>query len=191
MPQIIYTVTMGWLSHTAWSEKYVGLRKLAFESLPLKIYEMSPEDSAICQSVIVGSSQLVEIALFDILERYVGKYISKKDSEVQFYKALCSLPVKITGKEIDLTGEPYLSSEKLRKRRNSTVHKTSSLADVVMSRSALYTAVETSLMLYQHFDIEFPHARFLDKYPIAEQPLFSQVTYPESYHHKNHTNDIG
>lgn len=182
MPTISSSISVSWLNHSAWSEKYVGLRRMAFGILPENTREMTSEDIALCQSVVVGSSQLIEMAFFEIIERYVGTKVSKKDYDLQYFKALISLPSKIVGRNIDLTQEPFLSSEKLRKRRNSTVHKESLLADVKIARSALYTAVNTVFMLYEHFGLKFPYSKFLNSYPIDEKVLFSNVITTENHY---------
>lgn len=183
MPRLDATFTSSWLNHTPWSEKYVGLRKLTYEILPKNIWEMTAEDSTMCHSVIIGANQLMEMALFELLKKFVKSgVITQAELKFPYHKALSTLPEKITGTKLDLFSEPFVSSEKLRQRRNATVHKTASLADVKMTRSALYTAVISVKALFAHFDKPFPYGVFLEKYPLPPEILFSEIIYPENYH---------
>ena len=183
MPRLDVTFTSSWLNHTPWSEKYVGLRKLAHDILPKNIWEMTAEDSTMCHSVIIGANQLMEMALFELIKEFVSSgVITQKEFKLPYHQALSTLPEKITGTKLCLSSEPFVSSEKLRQRRNATVHKTASLADVKMARSALYTAVISVKALFAHFGKPFPYAVFLEKYPLPAEMLFSEVIYPENYH---------
>jgi hypothetical protein len=179
MREIGIEISVSWLNHSPWTEKYVGLRKLSIESLPHKIHEMEAEHSTVCHSIIVGSNQLIEMAFFDITSTYIGKELTKKDHGSTFHDGIKTLPKKIMGKSLNLQTEPYLSMNKLRIRRNRTIHKTVALADVDMARSALYTAVETVKAIYTFFEKPFPYNLCLETYPLEHGILFSYITYPE------------
>lgn len=181
MREIGIQLSISWLNHSPWTEKYVGLRKLSIEKIPDKIHQMEAEHSTICHSIIIGSNQLIEMAFFQIIKNHIGIEITQKDYDSSFYQGIKTLPQKITKKPINLQEEPFLSMDKLRKRRNETVHKKAAVADVIMARSALYTAVETVKAIYLHFNQKFPYGIFLDNYPLDENILFSKVVYPENF----------
>ncbi len=85
---------------------------------------------------------------------------------------------KMTGKSVDLSAQPFRSSEALRKRRNETVHKSSALATVPMARAALFSAVETSQAIYLHTGERFPYSSVLTEHPLFDEEWFSDVHMP-------------
>jgi hypothetical protein len=86
--------------------------------------------------------------------------------------------------------EPYISIDRLRLRRNETIHKKSALSSLKMARSAVYTAVTASKEIYQHFNknAAFTYEPVLKKYPLGIFPLFSEIIYPEDRHKAKTTN---
>ena len=184
MPLICASFSASWLRHNSWSQTYVGLRKLINDVLPAGTSKIEAEDSALCQLAVISSNQLMEIALFDLLKKYVnstcGFNLAEKQYESSsYYFAITELSEKAVGTAIDLSVEPFISTERLRKRRNATVHKSSALADIAMAQSALYTAVQGVKALCIHFNEPRKYDVFLKAYPLENGAYFSQIVFPE------------
>tara|TARA_Y100001951_G_scaffold101123_1_gene105528 strand:- start:350 stop:1030 length:681 start_codon:yes stop_codon:yes gene_type:complete len=184
MALICASFGISWLRHNSWSQTYVGLRKLVNEVLPNGTSKIEAEDAALCQLAVISANQLMEIALFDLLKRYIkapqGFNLSEKLYENSgYYFAITELSEKAVGKMIDLSKEPFISTERLRKRRNATVHKSSALADIAMAQSALYTAVQGVKALCVHFNEPKKYDVFLKAYPLENGCYFSQIVFPE------------
>ncbi|MDY0362550.1 MAG: hypothetical protein RBR08_13945 [Desulforegulaceae bacterium] len=177
-------ISINWLSNDAWSEAFIGTRRIVYEILPSSNSEQKAEDGALCQLAIIGSNHLMEYALFDLLKPYVNSTndkfsISKKKLEnASYFFALKNLLPKIAEQPVNLNYEPLKSTETLRMRRNETIHKTSAIATVEMSRSALFSAVEGTKYLYQICGQGFKYSSFLNKYPLSKEKYFSTITYP-------------
>ena len=188
---------MNWINHSLWSEIFVGLHKIVYQLLPQHQHEMTIEDSALSRLVIISSHQLMEIALFDLINESINKITEENISlkaiqETNYFKAFIEIENgskvgkpwirQITGIAIDPLQEPFLSTEKVRKRRNSTIHKDSALANVEMARSALYSEVMGAKALYSHFNEAFPYEKALEKYPLETHKLLSEIVYPEDFY---------
>lgn len=177
------TFTAKWSIHDSWSEAYVGIRRLVYEILPPSISEQNAKDGALCQLALVGANHLMEIALAKLLQPYIGKteaFTQLKFDEASYWLGLTRWVPELSGMPVLLDGEPFVSTERLRHRRNATVHKTSALATVPMARSALFSATEGAKTLYSHFGLEFPYQAFLTEYPLPNETPFSQVIFPPS-----------
>lgn len=172
MAFIISTCSISWLNHDAWSETYIGLRKIVYETMPEKGERLAAEDQALCQMSVVSANQLMEIALHNLTRNAVNQKTS-------YYATLTNEIERITGRNIDLSVEPFLSTEKLRVRRNATVHKSCALANVEMANSALYSAVEGVKELYKHFGVTFAYTEVLEKYPCKPDVWFSTLLMPD------------
>ena len=176
--------TMTWLIHDSWTESYVGVRRIAYEILPPPSAKQTAEDGALCQLALVGANHLMEVALFKILRPHaqatgtVAQLTEALLEEASYFQMLTRWIPAVSSKRLDLSAEPFLSTERLRKRRNNTIHKTSALATVQMARSALYSAVEASKELYMHAGAPFPYDAHLAKYPQAHESHFSTVPFP-------------
>jgi|JI10StandDraft_1071094.scaffolds.fasta_scaffold367176_2 hypothetical protein len=165
--------TISWLAHDSWSETYVGVRRLAFEVLPDTSSRQNAEDGPLCQLALVGSNHLMEIALYKALHQHIP---GPKLENASYYEMLELL--KARSASLNLADEPFLSTERLRKRRNATVHKHSALATVEMARSALYSAVEGSRAVFAFAGASFPYGPHLVKFPPIPAPQFSAVPFP-------------
>jgi hypothetical protein len=136
---------------------------------------------------IVGANHLMEVALFGLLKPYVNaanesfSITQEQFERVGYYEALTDWVLSATGRTIDLTLEPFLSTELLRKRRNATVHKPSAIATSEMARSALFSAVQGSKELYNHFGITFRYIPFIQQYTLPDAPPFSQSDAHETW----------
>ena len=173
--------TVSWLSHDSWSEAYVGTRRLVYDILPSSIPEQTAEDGALCQLAIVGANHLMEVGLAKLLHSFVGThstFTNKKYEEASYWLSLSHWVAELTGVPLLLNEEPFLSTERLRIRRNATTHKSSALATVLMARSALFSAVEGTKALYAHFGVRFPYEPFMEKYPVPREQPFSSVLFP-------------
>jgi hypothetical protein len=165
-------LTFGYLIHDAWTETYVGVHRIAFELLPERLKE---QDVALCKLAIVGAHHMMEVALFRLLGPRAGaRFTAKKLGGSTFSDALTKLTPMVVG-AIDLSQEPFTSTERVRHRRNETVHHLSAGATRAMARSALHSATEGTRALYAHFQVDFPYQPFLDKWPAPSQPHFSAV----------------
>lgn len=85
---------------------------------------------------------------------------------------------ELAGWTPDLSSPPFKCTERLRKRRNDTVHKTSAKANVPMCRSAIYSSVDAARELWRRSRESFPYESFLVKYPVPTERPFSEVAYP-------------
>lgn len=176
--------TVSWLSHDCWSEAFVGTRHLIYDVLPPSIHEQRAEDGALCQLALISAHHLMEIALFKLIKPYVttnnaaGGITQKKYEEASYWLALSQWVESTSGKALPLTIEPFISTERLRARRNATIHKSSALATVKMARSALFSVTDGTKALYSHFGEKFPYEPFLDKYPLPIEQPFSVVDFP-------------
>lgn len=173
-----------WISHDAWSESYVGIRRLVYETLPDSSEKQSAEDSALCQLAIVGCHHLMEVALFGLLHLYIDatsgdfSLTQKQLDDSSYHKALTIWAARATGLALDCNVEPLLSTERLRRRRNDTVHSKSALATVEMCRSALFSATEGTKHLHGLFNQPFKYKLIMDQYPIPTERYFSTVLCP-------------
>jgi len=159
----------------------VGTRRLVYDILPLSITEQTAEDGALCQLAIVGANHLMEVGLAKLLRSFAGKhpaFTNRKYEEASYWLSLSHWVEEVTGLPLFLNEEPFLSTERLRMRRNATTHKSSALATVLMARSALFSAVEGTKALHAHFGVPFPYEPFIEKYPMPCEQPFSSVPFP-------------
>lgn len=174
---------IGSLSLDAWSEMYIAVRWIVTEELPEFHYQTKPHHSSLAQLALIGSCQLMEVMFFSSVRKWlsdnqeVSYGIQEGYSKVGFRTALNEWPVILFGRKFEFDTEPFRSAEKLIKRRNSTVHKTSSLTSLEMARSALYTGVLASREMYGYFysEKEFRYEKVLQKYPLPDSKLFYDV----------------
>ena len=133
---------------------------------------------------MIGANQMMEIALYSLIRPHtltmgaVSTLGQALLEEASHYHMLTKWLPALVGRPLDLSVEPFLSTEKLRRRRNDTIHKTSAVATMAMARSAVYSAVEGTKALYQHAGVQFPYEPFLQRYPLDQQDLFSSVRHP-------------
>ena len=178
------SISIPWGSHDSWSETFIGIHRLVYEILPQQGHRQDVRDAALCQLAIVGANHLLEVSLFKLIRPSIGIELGKLNiSEAKFkkagyYTAISEWVGAICGHVINLTAEPYLSTERLRDRRNATAHKSSAIATPEMARSALYTAVAGTRAMHDHFDKDFPYESYLRDNPISHEPLFSLVRFP-------------
>jgi len=182
---IIHTTTSGWLSLDAWSETYIGAHWLITNELPTHHYQTEVHHGPLSQMVLLAAHQLVEIIFFQcvksIIDNNQNQYIDieKAYSKAGFGNALDKWPETLTGTPLDLTKEPLKSVSRLKDRRNATVHKDSALTSLEMARSALFSAVEASKAIAEHFlgEYGFKYEPVLHKYPLQQEQWFSQVQF--------------
>ncbi len=175
------TFTVSWFNHDSWSTAYMGTRRLVYEVLPQSIAEQSAEDDALCQLALVGANHLMEVALSKLLQPFVGRnetFTQRKFNEASYWLGIMHWVKELSNMPLSLDAEPFVSTERLRIRRNATVHKSSALATIPMARSALFSATEGSKALYSHFGVEFPYQPILSEYPLPNEAPFSQVPFP-------------
>lgn len=179
--------TTSWSIHDSWSESYVGVRHLVYDLLPPISVKTSAEDSALCQLALVGGNHLVEVALYKLLQPFAAAGNGGMDAltkalleEASYHQMLTRWLPAVSGSSADLQAQPFKSTESLRRRRNATVHKSSAFATVQMARSALFSAVQGCHALFFHASVEFPYESFLVKWPLPQEPWFSEVPHPIS-----------
>ncbi len=173
------SVSSIWLVHDAWSEAYIGTRRLIYDILPATVAQQSAEDGAMCKLALIGANHMMEVALFGLLKPYVGQSISSAQyKDTNYAAAMKSLVEPVSGTPLDLSVEPYLSTDRLRRRRNETIHSSSKVATVAMSRCALFSAVQGTRALFSHFGVSFRYDEVLKKYPLYPELPFSGVPYP-------------
>ncbi|MBA4503296.1 hypothetical protein H1S06_13125 [Marinobacterium sp. 3-1745] len=182
---ISHTKSSGWINLDAWSETYIGAYWLVRNELPAYQYQADVHHGPLSQMVLLASHQLVEIIFFQcvrsIFENNPGNFlkIEKSYSRASFGRALEEWPEILTGVPLDLTKEPLNSVCRLKNRRNATVHKNSALTSLEMARSALFSAVEASKLIAEHFmgDNGFKYESVLKKYPLQKEQWFGQVQF--------------
>ena len=183
--------TMSFLYLDSWSETYVGARWLLQNVLPEKEYQVSAQHGLITKMIIISSSHMVELMLsFCLKEKILKLNIPNQDMDnrlecldrMNLYSMLNDWDKILPELEIfDTSIEPFISVNKLRLRRNSTIHKESSLASLEMARSALYTATTASEVIFKYIfpEVEYKYSKVLNKYPIEQYHLFSDISYVE------------
>lgn len=180
---ISHRTNSGWTSLDAWSETYIGAHWLVTNELPIHQTQTEIHHGPLSQMVLLASHQLVEIMFFQCarytIDRNPEKFkeIERSYNKANFSLALKKWPKTLTGLEFNLTQEPLKSAESLKDRRNQTVHKSSALTSLEMARSALFSAVEASKLIAEHFMGEngFKYDRILKKYPLPKEQWFSQI----------------
>ena len=176
--------TISYSIHDTWTELYLGTRRLIYEIIPPVGQRLTAEERAMCQLALIGANQLMEITLYKILIPYAedskkfAKFTTTLLEEASYNKMMKNwLPV-ITGTHLNFNEEPFKSTERLRKQRNDTIHKTPAYTTNAMARSAIFSSVEGTIALYQVFGIAFPYRDWLDRYPQQIEEPFSRVAFP-------------
>lgn len=194
MKLISNSFTFTSLSLDSWSETYIGARWLIENVLPEEQHQSTSEHGAISQMVLLASHHMVEIMLFSCIKESLEnslEFRDKLDRNIRklegqsFYDAFeYWSPKLLNGRRFPIDTEPFISMKRLRIRRNSTIHKESSLSSLEMARSALFTGLKGSEEIYFHFnqEKEFKYNAVMKKYPLDTYSLFSEVVYPEDYH---------
>ena len=176
--------TFSWLSHDSWSESYVGTRRLTYDILPAPTAHTNAEESALCQLALIGANHLMEVALYKALLPHAkanstnSRLTEALLDDASYYHMLTKWLPAASGKSVDLNSEPFVSTERLRRRRNDTIHKTSALATVEMARSALFSSVAGTREVFAIADQPFPYEPVLKKFSLPSEDLFSSVSFP-------------
>ncbi len=176
------TLQVAYEVHNVWTQAYVGVRHLIYELLPPPGRKLSIEHQAMCQLALVGANHLMEVGLYRYLETRPmhATLTDRKKTEIRkatYAEMLQKRIPEVAGWSPELDMPPYQCTERLRRRRNDTVHKTSASANVPMCRSAIFSAVAGTKALWLNSGEEFPYQGFLDKYAIPIERPFSQVTF--------------
>lgn len=187
MPQISTTASIGWLNLDWWSDPYVGAHWLATKELPDQQWQAQTHHGALSQLLLISSHHLVEMMLFrcikEILKSKPGIFPrhEKQFSRARFDDLFSRWPKELGFENFDMTTQPYSSIKRLQDRRNSTIHKDSTLTSLNMAKSALYSAVEGSRAIALHFRGAdgFPYDNVLAKYPLPVQPWFTDINFIE------------
>lgn len=175
------TLTISYTVHDTWTEAFIGTRHLVYELLPEPSKKPSTEARTLSQLALIGANQLMEIALFRLLLPYTrstGRLSNLTESllkEATYAVMLNRWVPAAVGVPVNISAEPLVSTEALRRKRNDTIHKTSAPVSVAMARSALATAVAGSKSLYAHFSQPFPYDGFLVRWQLPEEQLFSAL----------------
>lgn len=168
--------------HDAWTQAYVGVRHLIYELLPPPGRKLSIEHQAMCQLALVGANHLMEVALYRYLESRPKHARLNDRKKTELRKATYAAMLQTWIAELAdwspaLDSPPFQCTERLRRRRNDTVHKTPATANVPMCRSAIFSAVTGTRTMWKISGEAFPYQGFLDKYPIPVERPFSKVTF--------------
>lgn len=176
-------LTVAWEVHDVWTEAYVGIRHVIYGLLPPPGRRLSTESSALCQLGLIGASHLVEVGLYRFLQSRPSYAALSEPKKTLLRKAgyadmLNKWVPELARWNPDLASPSFQCTERLRRRRNDTVHKTSAKANVPMCRSAIYSSVEATRELWLKSGEAFPYEVFLTKYPLQYEKPFSLVAYP-------------
>lgn len=165
-----------WTIHDTWTELYVGIHHLVHGVLPTPGGEVEIEHGAMCQLALVGSNQLMEIALYRLLAPFAQEEGSiNRLQNATYFDTLTKWVPRVCGRNLDFLTDPFLSTELLRRGRNNTIHKTSSPVSIAMARASLSTAVFGCIALHSHFDREFPYTGFLERWELPPEALLSSL----------------
>lgn len=189
MSPITTSATIGWLDLDAWAGSYVAARWLTYEELPQKQWQAVPRHGPLSQLVLVAAHGLVEQMFFrcvgQVLEANPGKHpkIAKEFEKKAFKDAFVTWPASLGLAPFNLNSEPFRSTERLRDRRNKTVHSEAALASLEMARSALFSAVEGSKAIAIHMlgPAGWKYDPVLAKYPLQPERSLSEVTFVERF----------
>ena len=152
------SIKTSWSIYDSWCELLAGTRFL------LDILETQDGNKIkrinLLRLVVVSSFQMVEVMLFTQLKRYIDdqpestrrlfSYDLKR--RINFQKAIRKWPEVLTGRKLDFGAEPMQSMKELASIRNSAIHHTAEYPKVNIGESALYTAIEASKEIYNHFN---------------------------------------
>lgn len=172
--------------HDTWTELYLGVRRLIYEIIPPTSQKLTAEERAMCQLALIGANQLMEITLYKILAPYakeserLARLTSALLDEASYHQMMTKWLPAISGNSLNLGEEPFKSTEKLRKRRNDTIHKTPANTTTEMVRSAIFSSVEGSKALYHFSGNPFPYCDWLERYPQQIEQPFSSIVFPYS-----------
>lgn len=173
-----------WTAHDAWSEAYIGVRRLVYEVLPARIADQEAEDSALCQLALVGSSHLVELALDGLLKSFAeagtGGLTPISLRKASQERMLTHWLPTVSGRPLNEQAPPIASIQALRQRRNATVHRESALATVVLARSALFSAIEGCRYVFAHADRPFPWEDSVREYSLPKEAWFADLVMPSN-----------
>lgn len=186
MQRVTASVSIGWLYLDTWSETYVGGRWLSEVELPKNQWETQAHHDPLAQLLLIASHSLVEIALFDSIQKILkatpGKFSKheRQFAKARFGDVFADWPKELGHSAFDLSIEPFCSVDRLRERRNQTIHFGSALTTLEMARSALFSAVDGSKAITEHLlgPDAFKYDAVLKKYPLGPQPMFSGVRFP-------------
>jgi len=176
-------LTVAYDVHSPWTEAYVGIRHIIYELLPAPGRKLSTEQHALCQLALIGANHLMEVGLYQYLQSragYVSLSAAKKTAlrRALYFDMLKTWVPDLAGWQPVLSTPPFRCTERLRRRRNDTIHKTSAKANVPMCRAAIYSATAGTAELWRMSSEPFPYARFLSKYPLPDSKRFSEVGFP-------------
>jgi hypothetical protein len=146
--------------HDSWTELIEGTRFL----LDILEREHQHQDKVkkinLLRVVVVSSFQMVEVMFFSQLKKRVQKqgeatkqlYKYDLDRQISFGEACRKWPEIITGEKFDFNLEPFLSIKLLADLRSSAIHPTLKNPKFNIGESALYTAIQSSKLIYNHFN---------------------------------------
>ena len=143
---------------------------------------MPSEFHALCQLALVGSNHLMEVGLYKFLQSRPSYALLPESKKKQLRAATYNDMLTIWIQELadwkpDLKSPPLKCTERLRRRRNDTVHKTSAAANVPMARSALYSAVAGCPQRWAEAHEGLPHEKLLLPTLPDEARAFTAVTF--------------
>ena len=113
------TVTSAWTIHDSWTETYVGVRHIIYDLLPSPGVRMSAETRTLCQLALLGANHLMEIALYKLLKPYtkssgaIAPLTAALLIEATYHQMLTRWVQAASGKALDLSCDPFLSTERL------------------------------------------------------------------------------
>ena len=180
MRRVTSSLTISWDIHDSWTETLAGS---VFLINLLKEQNKVGDKAHLCRLVLISANHLIEKLFFDLVSEFSNENFIQSIGGKKIYQrsSLCNAmhewPQKLlpnnTG--IDFTQEPYLSSDLLRKQRNSAIHKNSELVSLEMAQKALYTALDTcnSIWILFHGSAPFKYQGFVEKYVIENVGQYS------------------
>ncbi|NOR71293.1 MAG: hypothetical protein GQ532_16605 [Methylomarinum sp.] len=185
MKQVISSLKICWDVHDNWTELLAGTR------LVLDLMSEERRDNIdrtnLLRLTLVSASQMTEVMFFKQLNNCAEKHSQPVKSllaydlekRISFNDARKKWPEILTGKAFDLGAEPFQSMTKLSALRNEAVHHSAKCPKSDLGESALYTSIESSRAIYEHFNPDgwksSQYRKFVKKYNAKSSTLLRKI----------------
>jgi len=192
-----YTMTLrgSYRIFDVWSEVLAGTHYLLTQVSATDSTVPKVERGFLCRLVLVSSHQLVEIALYDTIKRFIDqnrdtihpevtRRVESQLGRASLHRAIRDWPWLLLrdASVLDFSREPMQSQEALRIRRNKVVHTMSESASVQLASAGYYTGIAVSRHIHATFfpDRPFQYEGFVDAFPPLTEELLSAVVTGET-----------
>ena len=185
MERVTSSLELRWDIHDSWTELLAGTR------LVLDLMNEERRDNIdkinLLRLALVSASQMTEVMFFKQLNISASKLSQPVESllaydiekRISFSDARKKWPEILTGKSFDLGAEPFQSMAKLSALRNEAIHHSAKCPRSDLGESALYTSIESSRAIYEHFNPNewstSQYRKFAKKYTAKSSTLLRKI----------------